>query len=136
MSERSTGMSDSGTTGRDWADGNRIRDRAEDTLDKAGYKVSEYGDKAVEQVDAGKEKAATGMEQAAGAIREKVSRTSGMTAEAGTKVADTMDRTAGYLREHSTGEMWEDVEHYVRKHPAQALAGAVFAGFLIAKVLR
>jgi ElaB/YqjD/DUF883 family membrane-anchored ribosome-binding protein len=136
MSERSTGMSGSGATGREWTGGDGMRDRAEDMRDKAGAKVSEYGEKAAEQVEAGKGKAATGMEQAAGTLREKVAGTSGITAEAGTKVADRMDLTAGYLREHSTGEMWDEVEHYVREHPAQALAGAVFAGFLIAKVLR
>src|SRR5438876_12437800 len=113
-----------------------MREKAEEMREKAGEKVAAYGDKAVEQVEMGKEKAATGMEQAAGTLRERVSGTSGIKAEAGTKVADKMDRTADYLHEHSTGEMWDEVEHYVREHPAQALAGAVFAGFLIAKVLR
>jgi len=135
MSEYST-TSGSTTSGNDWQNGETVRDTAEDAREKAGEKVSEYSDRAIEQVEAGKEKAATGMEQAAGTLREKVSSQSGLTAEAGTKVADTMEKTAGYLHDHSTTEMWDDVESYVREHPGQALMGAVVAGFLIAKVLR
>jgi ElaB/YqjD/DUF883 family membrane-anchored ribosome-binding protein len=135
MSESNTGMSGSGTT-REWTGGDGMRERAEDMADKAGHRFSEYSDKAVEQVEMGKDKAATGIEQAAGTIRDKVAGTSGITADAGTKVADTMDRTADYLHEHSTAEIWDEVEHFVREHPAKALAGAVFAGFLIARVLR
>jgi len=135
MSEYST-TSGSTTSGQDWKSTETIRDKTEDMKDKAAEKVSEYSDRAIEQADAGKEKAATGMEQAAGTLREKISGQSGLTAEAGTKVADTMEKTAGYLHEHSTTEVWDDVESYVREHPAQALMGAVVAGFLIAKVLR
>ena len=135
MSEYST-TSGRTTSGQDWNSTENVLDKAKEAKDKAGEKVSEYSDRAIEQAEAGREKAATRMEQAAGTLREKVSAQSGLSAEAGTKVADTMEKTAGYLHDHSTTEMWDDVESYVREHPAKALMGAVVAGFLIAKVLR
>jgi ElaB/YqjD/DUF883 family membrane-anchored ribosome-binding protein len=47
-----------------------------------------------------------------------------------------MESAAGYLKEHSTTEMWEDLEHYAKEHPGQALAGAVVTGFLLGRILR
>jgi ElaB/YqjD/DUF883 family membrane-anchored ribosome-binding protein len=52
------------------------------------------------------------------------------------KAAMGMERTAGYLREHSTGDMTADIETYVREHPMQGVAAAVLAGFVIGRVLR
>jgi ElaB/YqjD/DUF883 family membrane-anchored ribosome-binding protein len=47
-----------------------------------------------------------------------------------------MEKTATYVREHSTNEMLNDVETYVKEHPAQSVAGAVVAGFLLGRILR
>jgi hypothetical protein len=76
------------------------------------------------------DQAAAGIDRAAEMAREKVP------GELGTKVANTMEKTAGYLREHDSGELWEDVEQYVRQHPMQATMTAAFAGFLVARILR
>jgi ElaB/YqjD/DUF883 family membrane-anchored ribosome-binding protein len=59
-----------------------------------------------------------------------------MPAQAGVKVADTMESAAGYLREHNTEDMVGDLEKYVKAHPTTALAGAVVAGFFIGRILR
>ena len=45
--------------------------------------------------------------------------------KAGTTVADGMEKTAQYLREHDTQQMVNDVEQFVREHPTQAVVGAV-----------
>lgn len=108
----------------------------EDVTTKAKDMASEYGQKAQDQADKGVEKAAEGMQSAAEKIRERTYGQDGFTAQAGTRVADTMESTATYLRDHDTAEMLDDVEKYVREHPMQALAGALVGGFVIARLLR
>jgi YHS domain-containing protein len=105
-------------------------------LENPAKKVSQYGGLAGAQFDTAKDNAAGGMDKAADALREYGANGAGITGQAGTNVAKTLDRTAGYLRARSTAEMWDEVEHYVREHPTQALVEAVLAGFFIAKVLR
>jgi hypothetical protein len=107
-----------------------------DVTTKAREKASEYGQKAQEQADAGIDRAAGGMEKAADKLRSQALREEGVRAQAGEKVADGIDKTAEYLREHDTQAILDDVEKYVRRHPVQAIAGAVVGGFVLARVLR
>ena len=95
----------------------------------------EYGDAAREGIASGKEHAAEGLRSAADRVREHASG-DGMTAQAGGKVADTMERTAGYLHDHEPREIVGDIERYVREHPMRALAGAAIGGFIIGRMLR
>jgi ElaB/YqjD/DUF883 family membrane-anchored ribosome-binding protein len=104
--------------------------------DQAKEKASEYGDKAQEQAEKAKDQAAGGMEQAAGMIRDRASSMDGTPGEAGTKVAEGMETAATYLKEHNTTEMWNDLEHFAKEHPGQALAGAVVTGFVLGRILR
>jgi ElaB/YqjD/DUF883 family membrane-anchored ribosome-binding protein len=113
-----------------------MRGQSRDTASQVKDKASELGQKAQQQADIGKDKAAGGMESAADKIREQAGKSDGMTAQTGTKVADGMEKTAGYLREHDTTEMLDDVEKYVKDHPMQAVAGAVIGGFVIGRILR
>jgi ElaB/YqjD/DUF883 family membrane-anchored ribosome-binding protein len=99
-------------------------------------KISQYGELAEDQLETAKDKAASGMDKAADALRQYAGEGGGITGQASTNVARTIDRSAGYLRAHSTAEMWDEVEHYMREHPTRALVDAVVAGFLIAKVIR
>jgi ElaB/YqjD/DUF883 family membrane-anchored ribosome-binding protein len=109
---------------------------AEELKSKVQDQAQEYGEKAQDQFEAGKQQAAGGMEKAAEMVRERAAQTGGVPAQAGARVADTMESAAGYLREHDTAQMWDDLEAYVRQHPAQALAGAAFAGFIFGRMLR
>jgi ElaB/YqjD/DUF883 family membrane-anchored ribosome-binding protein len=95
----------------------------------------EATDKAKEKADEGIDRAAEGVQGAADKLRDRAERQSGVAADAGTKVADTMERSAEYLREHDTEQILDDLEQYVRKHPVQALAGAVVGGFIIGRLL-
>ncbi len=85
----------------------RVREQGKEYMDKARQQASEYADRAQEQANVGKDKAAEGM-----------------------------SRTAEYLREHDTSRMWDDLEIFVRQHPLQAIAGAIFAGFIFARMIR
>ena len=113
------------------------REKASEYSDVAREKAGEYGEKAREQADMAKQQAASGMERVAGAVRERSEGANGSpAAQAGVKVADSMENAAGYLRSHDVNQMWSDVEAYAREHPAQALAGAVLTGFLVGRIIR
>lgn len=99
-------------------------------------KAGELGHKAQEGADVGLDKAADGMQRAADQMRDRLATGDGVQAQVGTKVADTMERTAGYLREHDTTELWGDVETFVREHPMQAAVGALAAGFVLGRIVR
>jgi ElaB/YqjD/DUF883 family membrane-anchored ribosome-binding protein len=113
-----------------------VKERAQQAAQTATQAASEAGQKAKETIEQNREQAASGMERAAEMVRGQVGEGSGLPAQAGTKVADTMESAATYLREHSTDDMMGDMERFVREHPAQAVAGAVIAGFVIGRVLR
>jgi ElaB/YqjD/DUF883 family membrane-anchored ribosome-binding protein len=114
----------------------RSQEKAQEMAGKAREAAGEYGHKAQDQLDKGTDQAAGGLEQAADKLRSQTGNSEGMPAQAGAKVADSMETTASYLREHNTEEILNDVEHYVKEHPTQALVGAVVAGFMIGRVLR
>ena len=73
---------------------------------------------------------------AAERMRERADSHEGMQADVATKAADAMDRTASYLKEHDSQELWSEVEAFVKEHPMQAAAGALFAGYMLGKIIR
>ncbi len=111
-------------------------DKVKDMAGKAQEKASAVTEKAQDRADAGIDKAAGSLEDAAQKLKDKSATTDGIPAQAGTKVAESMEKTAGYLREHDTSAILDDVEAYVKEHPLQAVAGAVVGGFLISRILR
>lgn len=113
-----------------------VTDKARDAASRVQEKAQELMPKAQEQADAGVEKAAEGLQGAADKIREHAATSDGIHAQASTKVADTMERTAGYLRENDTQAIMDDLESYVKEHPMQALAGAIIGGFVVGRMLR
>lgn len=86
--------------------------------------------------DQARESAAEGMETAAEKIRERASGSEGVQGKAGTKLAEGMEKTAGYLREHDTQEIMGDLERFVREHPTQSVLAAVALGFVIGRMMR
>lgn len=109
---------------------------ARGAVERAQARAHKFGARAQERADAGVDTAAERVATAAGKLRERAGQSSGIPAEAEAKVADTMERTAGYLKEHHSAEILGDLEAYVKAHPMRALAGAVICGFLLGKVLR
>jgi ElaB/YqjD/DUF883 family membrane-anchored ribosome-binding protein len=105
-------------------------------IDKAKEQLDQGMDKAKDQVDAGMDKAAEGLDSAAERIKTMSSEHEGVPAQAGTKLAEGMETAATYLKEHSSDELLKDFEGYVKEHPAQAIVGAVFAGFLVGRIMR
>jgi hypothetical protein len=114
----------------------RAGDQAQAVKDRAMEQAEAVRDKAMEQADAAKDEAADRLQSGARSLRERAEGAGGTTGQAGVKVADTMERTAGYLREHDTADMWNDFEQLVRDHPRQALVGALVAGFVLGRIVR
>lgn len=56
------------------------------------------------------------------------------------RVTDTMrhvqDNVTQYFRDRDLRDMLDDVNGYVKKHPAQSLVAAVALGFVVAAILR
>jgi ElaB/YqjD/DUF883 family membrane-anchored ribosome-binding protein len=102
--------------------------------DQAKNKTGEMANQAKERAEVVKDQAADGLERAAQVAHQRVSGSAGMPAEAGTKVANVMEDTAQYLRTHDSNDIWGDLASYVRRHPIQALAGAVVGGFVLGKL--
>ena len=101
-----------------------------------GEMRSQAGEKIVAGADAGKERAASGLSVAAERMRERADSHEGMQADVAAKAADAMDKTASYLKEHDSQELWSEVEAFVKEHPMQAAAGALFAGYMLGKIIR
>jgi ElaB/YqjD/DUF883 family membrane-anchored ribosome-binding protein len=51
-------------------------------------------------------------------------------------VAEGVQSTATYLREHDTKQMMSDVEDIVRRNPGQSLLIAAAVGFLVGRAFR
>lgn len=111
-----------------------MRERAGEMGQQAKERAQHTAEQARERAEQGKDATASGLDTAADQIRERMG--DGRTGQAGAKVADNLERTAGYLREHETTEMWRDLEHYVKEHPVQAAVGALAAGFFVGRMLR
>ena len=113
-----------------------MQDQASELKDKAGEKASEYGAKLQETADAGIDRAADGLEKAAGQLRTRAEDGGGVQEKVGVRVADGLDKTSQYLRDHEAQEIWTDVEQFVKEHPMQAAVGAAVAGYVVAKMMK
>jgi len=129
-----------GDTGSGSQEPTKLMDKAKEQIqpgmDKAKEQLEGGVDKAKDQVDTGIDKAAEGLESTAERIKGMAGEGDGMPAQAGTKIAEGMETAAGYLKEHSSDEILNDLEMFVKEHPTQALVGAVFAGFLFGRIMR
>jgi len=117
----------------EWKD--EASEKASDLKAAAAGKASEYGSKLTETADTGIDKAAEGLEKAAVQLRSH-SEDGGVQGQVGTRVADGLDKTSQYLRDHEAQEIWSDVEQFVKDHPLQAAAGAALAGYVVAKLMK
>ncbi len=102
----------------------------------ASEKTSEITSKLSDSADGGVNRAAEGLEQAAVQLRERAEDGGGVQEKVGVRVADGLDKTSVYLRDHEAQEIWTDVEKFVKEHPMQAAIGAAVAGYVVAKVLK
>ena len=102
-----------------------IQDTAVHLKDQVTDTVSDVGRNLRDRINDAREPAARQLRNAAGAVTNFASNAS-----------ETMQATAGYIREHDAKEMVSDFRSFVRKHPTQSLIAAMAAGFLIGQAMR
>jgi len=116
----------------------KLKDRVEEFRSRAKDKASQWTNTASETADQQRENAAAGLERAASTVHEKAARMPGgpRAVNAAHRVADGMEATATYLREHDFAGMRDDAINVCRRYPAQALLSAAAFGFLLGSVIR
>jgi hypothetical protein len=112
----------------------RVSQMASVTKDKAGQIAGSVSEKLDEQ----RENAADGLGRFASTLHDKAESVPGgpKMANVTHSIADGMESTATYLREHDFSRMGEDVLKVCRKYPAQSLVAALAVGFLVGRSAR
>jgi len=115
-----------------------VKERASEVAAKTKDKASQMAGAVSERLDQQRENAAEGLGRVASTLHEKAGSVPG-----GPKlvnfthnIADGMESTATYLREHDIAKMGEDVMNVCRKYPTQSLAAALAIGFLLGRSAR
>jgi|SRR5215510_1431623 len=115
-------------------------DNPENLKDRIEDFASRVKEKASQRTNAGqpRENAAAGLERAASTLHERAESIPGgpRAVNAAHRLADGMETTAAYLRNHDLSDMRDDLINVCRKHPAQALLSAAAFGFLLGSAIR
>ena len=112
----------------------KVTDIAGRMKDQAGNAAEKLG----EGLEKGRKSTADTLQWTASALRDKAQDLPGGEVATGfvERVADTVESTGTYLREHDMSDMKADVERIVRRNPMQALICACVAGFLVGRAFR
>ena len=112
----------------------KVTDFAGRVKDQAGNAAEKVG----EGFEKGRKTTADTLQRTASMLRDKAEDVPGGEAAAGLieRVADTVESTGAYLREHDMSDMKADIERIVRRNPTQSLIAACVAGFLIGRAFR
>ncbi|MEZ4503949.1 MAG: hypothetical protein R3C39_15100 [Dehalococcoidia bacterium] len=118
----------------------QTRDEQPGTMDRVQQSVGEMQDEAASRIAAAEARAREGgadrIDQAAERIDAAGDSLPGPLSDGATMASHGVERSAEYVRSHTSSDMVEDVESYVREHPVQGVAMAVAAGFVIGRVLK
>jgi hypothetical protein len=109
-----------------------VQERASNIGAKIKEKASQFGSTVSQTADRQRENAAKGLDRAASSLHDGV----GSAAKMAHGVADGMESTATYLRNHSFGDMGSDMMGVCKRHPVQAMISAAVIGFLLGRVIR
>ena len=109
-----------------------VQERAANIGARIKDKASQFGSTVAQTADRQRENAAKGLDKAASTLHDGV----GSAAKAVHGVADGMESTASYLRNHSFGDMGSDIVGVCQRHPVQAMISAAAIGFLLGRVVR
>jgi len=111
---------------------NRISEVASKVKDKAGQAVETVAE------TLSRENAAEGLERTASTIHAGAERVPGgpKLVKMTHSLADGIESTASYLRDHDVQKMGKDVMNLCRRYPTQSLVAALAVGFLIGRSRR
>ena len=115
-----------------------VKDRVSQVVAKTKDKAGQMAETVSEKLDEQRENAAEGLGRVASALHGKADSVPG-----GPKVvnfthsiADGMECTATYLREHDFSKMGADLMKVCRKYPTQSVVAALALGFLVGRSAR
>src|SRR5688572_9464094 len=117
---------------------NDVKDRVSDITSKVKDKAGQVTELVSERLDHQRETAAGSLDRAAHSIHDNAYNVPG-----GPKVvnlthslADGMESTASYLRDHDFSQMGKDVMNVCRRYPTQSVVAALALGFLVGRSRR
>jgi ElaB/YqjD/DUF883 family membrane-anchored ribosome-binding protein len=116
----------------------KLKDKIEDITARAKDKAGQWTDAASQTADQQRENISTGLDRAASTLHDKAKNIPGGpgAVNAAHRVADGMEATASYLRQHDFADMRDDLVNVCRRHPVQALISAVAIGFFLGRSVR
>jgi ElaB/YqjD/DUF883 family membrane-anchored ribosome-binding protein len=115
-----------------------IKDKVSDIASKTREKAGQMADAVSEKLDEQRENAAEGLGRVASTLHEKADNVPGgqRAVNFTHSIADSMESTATYLREHDFSGMGKDLMSVCRKYPTQSIVAALAVGFLIGRSAR
>jgi hypothetical protein len=110
-----------------------LKDRVSDMTSMIKNKAGEVAETVSEKLDQQRESAAGGLGRAATTMHDNAESIPGgpKVVNLTHNIADGMQSTASYLRDHDFSQMGKDVMNVCRRYPTQSLIAALAVGFLI-----
>lgn len=112
-----------------------VAQKAQDVAGNLGQKAQDVAANVADRTDDVISKAGEQMSNLAGTLRERAPR-EGMLGNAAGAVADRLEASGNYLREHGVSDMASDVTGLIRQNPIPACLVGFGVGFLLGMALR
>ena len=103
---------------------NSITDELHTTADRMRERATELGNRANTAVDDASTAAGERMESVGGSLRHS-----------GDAAAERLETAGAYLKEHTPGDIVEDLGDVMRRHPKVTLAAGLALGFMLARLI-
>jgi hypothetical protein len=115
-----------------------VKDRISDMASKMSDKAGHFVDTVTEKLGQQRGNAAEGLDRAASTIHDRAEGVPGgpKVVKMTHSIADGMESTASYLRDHDFKKMGKDVMDVCRRYPTQSVVVALAVGFLIGRSRR
>ena len=115
-----------------------VKDRVSDMASKVKDKADQVAETMSEKMDQQRASAADNLKRFASAIHDNAESAPGgpKAVNLTHKVADGMESTASYLRDHDFSQMGKDIMDVCRRYPTQSLVAALAVGFLLGRSRR
>ena len=111
-------------------------DKIDELRDQSGANADAMLDNAIQFGNDRRAESATLLNRGAEEVKHVTGQASEQLTQAGHKVAERLQSTAGYVQEHSTKDMANEAKTYVKEHPVVAAAGGFVALLLLLWLLK
>lgn len=114
----------------------QAREKGQEMMDQAQTKAGQVSRTAEAKADQGVDRASEGLSTAADKLREQGQGQGGQAGHMAETAAEKLDSASGYLREHDTNQMVDDLEALVRRRPIESVLAAAGIGLLLSRIIR